>query len=117
MRRLALASAGLMLLGGLTACGGSPDDASKGDFCNAFKKVGKTGSSDFKKFQDTVAEFGDVGTPKEISDDARKGFEFLIDKAGSADNEKDFKKVGDNLSKDEEKQIKAFSEYAAKTCS
>lgn len=117
MRRLALASAALMMLGGLTACGGSPDDASEKDFCDAIEKIGKVSvDDDFDKSKDAVSDLGDVGTPKGISDDARKGFELLVDETDDADSEKDFEKAGDDLSKDEEKQVEAFGEYTAKTC-
>ena len=114
MRRLALASAGLMLLGGLTACGGSPDDASEKDFCKAFEKVSAT--SDFDKFQDAVDDFSDVGTPKGISEDARKGFEMIVDEAKDADSEKDFEDADKDFSKDEKKQVEEFSKYVGETC-
>lgn len=115
MRRLALVGASLVLFGGLTACGGSPDDASKDDFCDAMDKFSKTGD-DFDKVQDAAEELGDTGTPEDIDDDARKGFEFIVDKVDDADDEDDLKKTGDDMSKDDKKESEAFGKYYAKTC-
>lgn len=115
MRRLALVGASLVLLGGLTACGGSPDDASKDDFCDAMDKFGSA-SDDFDKVQDAAEELDETGTPEDIDDDARKGFEFLVDNVGDADDEDDLKKTGDDMSDDDKKESKALGEYYAKTC-
>lgn len=103
----------MVLLGGLTACGGPPDDASEKDFCDAWSKVGE--GSDFDAAKDAAKELEDVGTPEGISDDARKGFEFFVDEIGDADNEDDLPDDGD-LSDDEKKESEAFSKYVMETC-
>ncbi|QIX25239.1 hypothetical protein ncot_00540 [Nocardioides sp. JQ2195] len=113
MRRLALVGASLALLGGLTACGGAPDDASKDDFCDAAKKID---ASSFDDAKDAVEDLNDVGTPEDISDDARDGFEFFVDEVGDADSEDDLPKDED-LSDDEKKQSEAFFKYITETCS
>ena len=85
MRRL-VALAGLVLAtGALTACGGPPDDASKGDFCRAFSAVptvDKPSQDDFDKWVD---ELKDTGTPKNISDNEREGFEAYVDALDDTD--------------------------------
>ncbi|KQY57512.1 MULTISPECIES: hypothetical protein [unclassified Nocardioides] len=113
MRRLALVGASLVLVGGLAACGGSPDDASKDDFCKAMDKVGKAGD-DFDKYKDAVDELSDTGTPENIDDDARDGFEFLVDEVGDADSEKDLDDV--DVKGDDKKATEAFGKYYAKEC-
>ncbi|KRF12433.1 hypothetical protein ASG90_15825 [Nocardioides sp. Soil797] len=114
MRRLALVGASMALLGGMTACGGPPDDASEKDFCDGWSKFEES-SSDFDDAKDAVKDLEDVGTPKGISDDARKGFEFLVDEIGDADDEDDLPDDSD-LSDDEKKQSEAFSKYVMETC-
>ena len=78
MKRIALISASLVLVGGMaSACGSSPEDADKGDFCKAADNF--FGSENEDEFKDNRDELKDVGTPEEIDGDAREGFEFIID--------------------------------------
>lgn len=115
MRRLALVGASLALLGGMTAaCGGSPDDASKDDFCKAYEKIDGESFDDVK---DAAEELGDVGTPKEIEGDARDGFEKMLDIVDDADNEDDATEAIDDLDSDDTKKIRAFTEKASEVCS
>lgn len=81
--RIALVAAGLVLVGATTtACGGgaddAPDSASKKDFCEVFEKA-----PDGKPSQDELDEFvenlEDTGTPDDISDDERHGYEVLVE--------------------------------------
>lgn len=78
VKRLALIGASLVLVGGMaSACGSSPEDADKDEFCKATDKyISSENEDDFKDNQD---ELKDVGTPEEIDGDARKGFEFIVD--------------------------------------
>jgi hypothetical protein len=114
MRRV-LVGAAIVLVAGMTAGCGSPDDASKGDFCDAIQGLNKAGD-DFDKNKDAFAELGDTGTPDGISDDAREGFEILVDLADEADSNKDAEKSAKDLSSDEKKKVEAFGEYVGKTC-
>jgi len=118
--RIALVGAGLALMaGGLTACGGSgddaPEDASTKDFCGSFAKVSQ--SRDFDKTKDAFQDLKDTGTPDNMSDDAREGFEILTDIATDADSEKDATKKAEDLSADDEKKVTKFIAYTAKECS
>lgn len=84
---LALGAAALMTVS-LAACGSksssdAPTDASKADFCSAWKSVASsvTGASDeaaFNSLQDAVKKLKDVGTPSEITPDARAGYEVVV---------------------------------------
>lgn len=114
----------------LTACGGdsgsAPDDASKGDFCdavgNAFKPLlsleGEPNEDQFKEFQDKVGELKDVGTPDGLSADQRDGFEIFVDAVHDADYQ-DFKDDPQNIpGVNDEDQAKAqdFLTYATAEC-
>lgn len=137
-RPLATAGAAVLLALSLTACGGgAPSDASVKDYCAAVK--GNTGDTDFLKafedkdydkiadlFKEQAEKVEEVGTPKDIPDEAREGFEIQLDaikkldgddvKKGfeSKDGEDPFK---DKISKDDEKKVEAYSKYESETCS
>jgi len=100
MKKTATIAASLMLVGfGATACGGggggggdsAPKDASVEDFCTAMKGFGDA-SAEESKVADHVDELKDTGTPSDMPEDARKGFEFIIDNAKKLDD------LGDKLS-------------------
>lgn len=133
-RPLAAAGAAALLALTLTACGGAPADASVDDFCKVTQDEG--GQEDFFKaieeedwdkveelIKDQADEVEEVGTPDDISDDAREGFEIQLDAAKgiSADDlEKAFKDDEDpfeaDLSGDEKKKVEAYNEYETETC-
>lgn len=134
-RPLAAAGAAVLLALSLSACGGgAPTDASEKDFCEAtqgnsndeeFTKALE--DEDWDKIRDLVQEQADeveeVGTPEDIPDDAREGFELQLEQAGdlsSDDIEKAFKDQEDpfeaDLSEDEKKKVEAYSDYESKTC-
>ena len=117
--RGALVGAGVVLVAGvLTGCGGgsgAPDDASEKDFCDGFQKLGESGD-DFDKSKDAFKDLEDTGTPDDMPDDAREGFELIIDIADEADSSKDAEKKVADLSKDEQKKVEAFSTYTVKKC-
>ena len=119
MRRL-LAAAGLVLVAAtMTACGGPPEDASKDDFCKAIEAA----PTDDKPSQDDVDnwvdELKDTGTPGGIDDDARNGFEVLVDALDEADvddldEEASFEDVVKDS--DDRKDVEKFLAYYGKTC-
>lgn len=121
--RVALMGAGLALMAGmLTACGGdgggsddAPESASKEDFCNAFEAVGNAGD-DFDKGKEKLEELKDTGTPEDIPDDAREGFDLLMDVVGDADSSDDASKALDDLSAGDQKKVREFTEYTIKKC-
>ena len=86
-----LASAGTAVLLGLSlaACGGSyPEDASKDDFCGALGDVFDVSSGiegeeptedEWGDIQQSYEDLGDTGTPDDIGEDERRGFEVAVD--------------------------------------
>src|SRR5690349_5488407 len=101
--RLTLTSA-VLLVGTVTsACGGgggAPSDASKDGFCEAANSLmsdlmpADTTTPELPSDEDmakAVKDWGsrmeEVGTPEGISDDARKGFESVVDQAKEIDAE------------------------------
>ena len=137
--RLTLTSA-VLLVGTVTsACSGSsgaPSDASRDDFCDAANSL----MSDLvpedmstmelpsdedmaQAVKDWAARMEEVGTPEGISEDARKGFESVVDQAEEIDAEdfsmenlEDLEKGGADASAEEEKQAEAFGNYLTDTC-
>jgi len=114
--------------------GGAPTDASVEEFCEVWNDdtIGGGDSEDPEDQADAAHEAADrlseVGTPEDIEDDARNGFEvfveFLNDVEGS-DIEKfaeadptDQDAFADTLGidKDEAEDVIAFITYAATTC-
>ena len=121
MKTTASLAAALLFVGfGATACGGSdgsgaPEDASKDEFCQSFLALDEDAN-----VADTAEAFKKVGTPSDISDDARKGFEFIIDNAKKLD---DLGDTGDDAAavekefgKDAASQTIAFGQYVVSTC-
>ncbi|GAA3550527.1 hypothetical protein [Nocardioides daeguensis] len=130
-----LAGAGVAVLLGLslTACGGYPTDASKKDFCGGVEDVITSTSSvsgeepteaEWKKLQKAYGDLGDIGTPKDISDAERNGFEVIVDTITDLDYDEAKKSFGDNdgedsipgVSKNDEKDAEKFFTYSSKTC-
>lgn len=127
--RLAQLAASLTLVGSTTlACGGSASDASTEDFCDAITGVvevyGEVDGDDPTEEQvagvkEAVAELADTGTPEDISDDARQGFELITEEIAALDDDasaEELEKAGEDFSGDEEKQTEAFDDYLEETC-
>ena len=119
MKKALWAASLLLVAGTASACGGddAPSDASKEDFCGAAKEI--TGLETGKDVKDFAEKLEDVGTPEDMSDDERKGFDLFIETANKLKDdstEEDATKLGEDLSADEEKDIEAFTTYLAKTC-
>lgn len=119
MTRSPLAAAILVALAGAaSACGddgrsGAPTDASVTEFCevNRFEALSSLTNRDATTgAQDALRDWGDelagVGTPEDIPDDARTGFELVVertrgDRADGSAGETD---------------VDAFYAYVAETC-
>ncbi|MCD4532938.1 hypothetical protein LRP67_02430 [Nocardioides sp. cx-169] len=126
--KIALLAASLVLVGGTaTACGGAPTDASKEDFCASFTKINESASGsageeptkdDIKKVKDAVKDFEETGTPEDIPDDAREGFEIFTEAVADIDDDASAKDLDelDSISGDDEKKFDAFGEYVTETC-
>lgn len=138
--RLTLSSA-VLLVGAVTsACGGggggAPSDASEDGFCEAANSLmadlipedmtNPEMPSDEDMAQavkDWGAKMEEVGTPEGISDDARAGFEAVVDQAKEIDaadfsmeNLEDLEMGGADASEEVKKQAEAFGTYLTETC-
>jgi hypothetical protein len=137
--RLTLTGAVLLVGAVASACGGgssAPSDASRDGFCEAANSL----MSDLvpedlttpelpsdEDMAQAVKDWGsrmeEVGTPEDISDDARKGFESVVDQAEDIDTEdfsmddlEDLEGGGADASAEEKKQAEAFGTYLTDTC-
>lgn len=135
-RPMAAAGAAVLLALSLSACGGgAPTDASKDDYCEAVQ--GTSGDEEFSKaledkdwdkiadlYKDAADDVEEVGTPDDISDEEREGFEIQLDAIKSVngdDIEKAFNSEGedpfeDEFSDDEKDKVKAYQKYESETC-
>ena len=113
-RAAGAAGAAVLLTFSLTACGGAPDDASKDDFCEV--ALNETGD-DADAVNDWGDELEEVGTPEDIPDDARDGFELLVETAKDVDDDDlDNEELFEEFSDDEQDQFTAYSQYVSETC-
>lgn len=135
-RKATLAVAATALaLGTLAGCGGdggsgsaAPDDASQEDFCEAFATLFKdimaqalSGDPELtvKAIKDWADDMQDVGTPEDMPDEAREGFEVFIDAARDLPDDatlEDLQALGDDLPEEDQAAGDAFGDWASETC-
>ncbi len=135
-RVLAAVATPLLLAGTLTACGGgAPTDASKKDFCefhdadpdlsgldedSSNKEIAEVLKEELDKLVEDAEE---IGTPEDIPDDAREGFEINLETSKELDESDIEKAVEDEtdpfkeeLSKDEKKKVEAYEKWSDEYC-
>lgn len=113
MKHALLAASLVLVAGTAVGCGGAPTDASTKDFCEQVNKAQKAESAD--DYKDWGKDMEDVGTPEGISDDARDGFEVIVDAAKDAEEE-DGKLKEPDSSDEDDKKVEAFGKYVAEEC-
>jgi hypothetical protein len=136
--RLTLTGAVLLVGAVTTACGGdgAPTDASEKDFCEtqssffgdllpddmANPEV-PTGEEMARAVKDWGKDLEEVGTPDDIPDDARAGFERLVEQAQdvdvsdfSIDRLEDLQQGGAEASEKVKNEAQAFADYLTETC-
>lgn len=124
-----LGSAALLAVS-LTACSSAPTDASAEDFCAAVStsNLGEMDGEDFEAMAESAAEWADrmneVGTPEDIPEDARAGFEIMVDQVSGLDAAaiedamgSDADPIEGDLSDEDQEKVDAFSDYESETCS
>ncbi|WKN48630.1 hypothetical protein [Nocardioides sp. Arc9.136] len=136
--RRAVATSSLLLLAPLAAaCGGddeassAPDDASTEDFCTAYSSIfeslvaAPTDGSESEQEQAAVdalkewsAKMKDVGTPSDLPDDARQGFELVLEQAQDIEDVEDLSELEDSgdYSDSEQEQMKALNTWMTENC-
>lgn len=135
-RKVTLAVAGTALLIGATAgCGGSssdgssaPDNASTDEFCDAFNSLftevmAEAGTGDMSKavsaIKDWAENMQEVGTPDDMPDEVREGFEVFVDAASEIDEDatlEDMQDFGGDLSEADQEAGDTFGDWATETC-
>lgn len=125
MNRPALFAAAALVAATVSACGGgsggtdAPTNASAEDFCAAYVSVFKGGMTsitgkDIKAWGEKLEK---TGTPKELTDDQRSGFEVFVDFAKDVDTDAKIDDIADpKVSDKEQKQVDAFIAYTAESC-
>lgn len=140
--RLTLSSAVLLVGAVTTACGGggggsgAPADASEKEFCEAQSSLLKnllpedmtnpempSNEEMAQSVKDWADEIDEVGTPENITDEARAGFEAVVEQAKEIDAaDFDMEQLeqlelgGADASAEVKKQAQAFSDYLTETC-
>ena len=84
--------------GGAPSSSDAPTDASVEDFCSTFEATSMISGDD------AAVQLAETGTPSDIPDDARAGFEFLIDHPEG----------GEEVINNED--VTAYVTYGSKTC-
>ena len=128
-RRAAAMVAPVLLAVSLSACGGgpdaagAPDDASTEEFCALFEDDAELDSAD--QASDFAEKMAEVGTPAEITGEAREGFETTVEFLGdvSDDDIKKFDEADDPSAlddifggEDEAQKVVAFLTEQATVC-
>lgn len=124
----ALILATLALLGGATGCtGGAPTDAAAADFCDSYNSL----FTDMARLRDaseqeviaTIKAWGarmeETGTPEDISEEARAGFEETVAMIGDLEagaSQEDFDKIEQDLTDEQKQQVDEFDKYTNDTC-
>ena len=137
--RLTLTGAVLVVGTATSACGGgggAPSDASKDSFCEAANSLmsdlvpADATTPDLpsdeemaRAVKDWGARMEEVGTPQGISDEARKGFEAVVDQAEEIDAQdftidslEELGAGGADASAEAKEQAEAFGSYLTDTC-
>lgn len=128
IKRPAVAAGAAVLLAlSLSACGGAPTDASQDDFCEAYNDNALNGDiaeDDFDAQAEALNDYSDkleeTGTPEDISDEARNGFEVVVEAFGDISSDDldgdDTQKALEDKYADDQDDVEAFFEYANEQC-
>ena len=130
-----LVGAAASACGGGGAGGGAPTDASEKEFCQTQSSLLEDLMPDLSSTElpsdeqmatavkDWAKKIEDVGTPEDISDDARKGFEAIVAQANEIDASdfsieklEELEAGGEDASAEARKQADAFEKYLTETC-
>ena len=135
--KAALTIAGLALaLTAVTGCSddsedgaaGAPTDASVEDFCGNFtnfaEELGEAGADAdtatvIKAIKGVADDMVATGTPEDIPDDAREGWEVSMDAIEGIDDdatEEEFQNLDEDFSESDQEKADAFDDYLSETC-
>ena len=124
MKAPALLVAAVLASGSVAGCGGvdAPKDASVDEFCAGYVSVfsdvaGESGAITAEQIKAWGADLENTGTPQDVSEDERAGFEIVVEFAEDLDEDA----TGDDLqepkvSADEQQQVDDFLTYTHEKC-
>lgn len=137
-RKAAVAVASTVLaIGTLAGCGGdgdgdsgssAPDNASTEDFCDTFatfftdimsEAMGGDPDQAVAAIKEWAGEMQEVGTPEDMPDEVRDGFEVFVDAAQDLPDDAtmdDLQNLGGDLSEADQDAGDAFGDWAGETC-
>ena len=137
MMRMSLLAAPLLVVGLLAGCGDdgaggddaadAPSDASVEEFCQPFVDMLQEVSAQGEDLSDedavrlakeTADKLREAGTPADMPEDARKGFELVVEKLAELpdDATKDEVEKAQQLTEEEQTYSTALSQYIASKC-
>ena len=127
MKTPTLLAAAVLLAGSVTACGGggdvdAPTNASVDDYCTSFVSVftdiaGDPTAITGKQIKAWGADLEETGTPKDMSDDERAGFEIFVKFAKDVDESATIDDIEDpKVSDDEQQQVDDYLAYSQTAC-
>ncbi|GAA4704307.1 hypothetical protein [Nocardioides conyzicola] len=130
-----------LLLGGLVGCGGSDSDGgsdasgskadsgtvSQDDFCTKFNDLytqlvaadPEDTSAAVKGMKDWAGDMEDLGTPEDMPDDVRDGFDVVISTIKDVDDDasvEDLSNLDSELSEADNKSAETFSDWTQDNC-
>jgi hypothetical protein len=113
----------------------SSGDASVEEFCDAYSGIAEAmmsvadpnaspeeqAEAAAEALNEWADEMGDVGVPDEMSDEARDGFELIVETAGDLDagdleDLSDLEALEEDFSEDEQEAVAAFEDFATENC-
>ena len=128
----ALLAASLVLVGGTAlGCsgggGGAPTDASEEDYCASYQSLfddmstmtDATDAESIAQIKDWATTREETGTPEDMPEDARAGFETTVTLINDLDDDaqqEDFEKIDEDLTEEETAQVDEFDTYTTDTC-
>jgi len=136
MKHALLVASLVLVAGTLVGCGDDgpatgaspPTDASKDDFCGVFDHMlTELGALDadakpaeaVKTLKNAADDLADVGTPEDMPDNARDGYELILDEIEKLDDDsdrEDINQLGEDISDVQEKSMAAYEKYLSEEC-
>jgi hypothetical protein len=122
--------ASLSLVAVLSGCGGgggdaadAASDATREDYCSAFASQFETLSTlaaddreaAVEASRDWAEELQRSGTPEDMPQEARRGYEAFVDELAALDADSSMEEL-ENVGQDEEEAVGAFVDYSLRTC-
>lgn len=94
----------------------APKDAATSDFCSTYAAIVQSGDSDLDSEKAAIAKLNKIGTPKDMPEDARTGYELLVTAISTATSADQLSQLGEDLSQTDTDKLLSFSQYLTTTC-